>query len=222
MAIVFLSPITGIMKCATSTVDLILEFTEMDSDELLSEEADEFLEFSDDFMVCAVDACGGKMWFNLSTSTRCNGQWTNINKEIAFFSNVGMEELTEIMESISELDDDSIDTLEDFLEQLHQLKKMGNLEQLIGMIPGAGALKDVQVDEKHMKRIEAIILSMTKKERTYPDIINGSRRKRIAKGCGLGVEDVNRLLKQFEQMKKMMKQLSGKNARKMFGRRMGF
>ena len=120
MAIVFLSPITGIMKCATSTVDLILEFTEMDSDELLSEEADEFLEFSDDFMVCAVDACGGKMWFNLSTSTRCNGQWTNINKEIAFFSNVGMEELTEIMESISELDDDSIDTLEDFLETTNE------------------------------------------------------------------------------------------------------
>ena len=100
-------------------------------------------------------------------------------------------------------------TLEDFLEQLHQLKKMGNLEQLIGMIPGAGALKDVQVDEKQMKRIEAIILSMTKKERTYPDIINGSRRKRIANGSGTSVEDVNKLLKQFDQMKKMMKQLTG-------------
>ena len=100
-------------------------------------------------------------------------------------------------------------TLEDFLEQLHQLKKMGNLEQLIGMIPGAGALKDVQVDENQMKRIEAIILSMTKKERTYPDIINGSRRKRIAKGSGTTVEDVNKLLKQFDQMKKMMKQLTG-------------
>ena len=100
-------------------------------------------------------------------------------------------------------------TLEDFLEQLHQLKKMGNLDQLIGMIPGAGSLKDVQVDEKQMKRIEAIILSMTKKERTYPDIINGSRRKRIAKGSGTTVEDVNKLLKQFDQMKKMMKQLTG-------------
>ncbi len=99
-------------------------------------------------------------------------------------------------------------TLEDFLEQLHQLKKMGNLDQLIGMIPGAGSLKDVQVDEKQMVRIEAIILSMTKKERTYPDIINGSRRKRIAKGSGTSVEDVNKLLKQFEQMKKMMKQLT--------------
>ena len=100
-------------------------------------------------------------------------------------------------------------TLEDFLEQLHQLKKMGNLDQLIGMIPGAGSLKDVQVDEKQMKRIEAIILSMTKKERTYPDIINGSRRKRIAKGSGTSVEDVNKLLKQFDQMKKMMKQFTG-------------
>ena len=100
-------------------------------------------------------------------------------------------------------------TLEDFLEQLHQLKKMGNLDQLIGMIPGAGSLKDVQVDENQMKRIEAIILSMTKKERTYPDIINGSRRKRIAKGSGTTVEDVNKLLKQFDQMKKMMKQLTG-------------
>ena len=99
-------------------------------------------------------------------------------------------------------------TLEDFLEQLHQLKKMGNLDQLIGMIPGAGSLKDVQVDEKQMVKIEAIILSMTKKERTYPDIINGSRRKRIAKGSGTSVEDVNKLLKQFDQMKKMMKQLT--------------
>ena len=105
-------------------------------------------------------------------------------------------------------------TLEDFLEQLHQLKKMGNLEQLIGMIPGAGSLKDVQVDEKQMKKIEAIILSMTKKERTYPDIINGSRRKRIAKGSGTTVEDVNKLLKQFDQMKKMMKQLTSMGKRK--------
>ncbi len=105
-------------------------------------------------------------------------------------------------------------TLEDFLEQLHQLKKMGNLDQLIGMIPGAGSLKDVQVDEKQMVKIEAIILSMTKKERTYPDIINGSRRKRIAKGSGTSVEDVNKLLKQFDQMKKMMKQLTAGGKRR--------
>ena len=105
-------------------------------------------------------------------------------------------------------------TLEDFLDQLHQLKKMGNLDQLIGMIPGAGSLKDVQVDEKQMAKIEAIILSMTKKERTYPDIINGSRRKRIANGSGTSVEDVNKLLKQFDQMKKMMKQLTNAGKRK--------
>ena len=73
-----------------------------------------------------------------------------------------------------------------------------------------------------MAKIEAIILSMTKKERLYPDIINGSRRKRIAKGCGMGVEDVNRLLKQFDQMKKLMKQLTGKNMMKKLGRRRGF
>ena len=114
-------------------------------------------------------------------------------------------------------------SLEDFLDQMRQLKKMGNLDQLLGMMPGvnAGALKNAQVDEKQMARIEAIILSMTPEERLKPDIINGSRRRRIAKGCGLGVEDVNRLLKQFDQMKKMMKQLSSKGARKMLGRKMG-
>lgn len=115
-------------------------------------------------------------------------------------------------------------TLEDFLEQMRQLKKMGNLDQILSMMPGAntGALKNAQVDEKQMARIEAIILSMTPEERAKPDMINGSRRKRIAKGCGLGVEDVNRLLKQFDQMKKMMKQLSGMNPRRMRGMRLPF
>ncbi len=109
-------------------------------------------------------------------------------------------------------------TLEDFLEQLRQLKKMGNLDQLLGMLPGAnmGALKNAQVDEGQMAKIEAIILSMTKKERTYPDIINGSRRRRIAAGSGTTVEDVNKLLKQFDQMKKMMKQMTGKGKRRGF------
>ncbi len=110
-------------------------------------------------------------------------------------------------------------TLEDFLMQMRQLKKMGNLDQLLGMIPGlkTGALKDATVDEKQMVRTEAIILSMTKKERTYPDTINGSRRKRIALGSGTSVEEVNKLLKQFEQMKKMMKQMTGLGKRRMFG-----
>ncbi len=117
-------------------------------------------------------------------------------------------------------------SLEDFLEQMRQLKKMGNLDQILGMLPGAnmGALKNAQVDESQMAKIEAIILSMTKKERLHPEIINGSRRKRIAKGSGTTVEDVNKLLKQFEQMKKMMRQLTGGHGkRKMpFGMRLPF
>ncbi len=109
-------------------------------------------------------------------------------------------------------------TLEDFLVQMKQLKKMGNLDQLLSMIPGmsTGALKGATVDEKQMERTEAIILSMTKKEREKPEIINGSRRKRIANGSGTSVEDVNKLLKQFDQMKKMMKQFSGGGKRKGF------
>ena len=110
-------------------------------------------------------------------------------------------------------------TLDDFLDQMKQVKKMGNLEQLMGMMPGVkpGALKNAEIDEKQIGRIEAIILSMTKAERTKPEIINGSRRKRIAKGSGTSVEEVNRLLKQFDQMKKMMKQLTGMGKRRMFG-----
>lgn len=110
-------------------------------------------------------------------------------------------------------------TLDDFLVQMKQLKKMGNIEQLVGMMPGVkpGALKDAQLDESQMGRIEAIILSMTKAERTKPEIINGSRRKRIAKGSGTSVEEVNRLLRQFDQMRKMMKQFTGMGKRRMFG-----
>ena len=107
-------------------------------------------------------------------------------------------------------------TLDDFLEQMQQLRKMGNLEQLMSMIPGVkpGALKDVNMDDSQMKRVEAIILSMTPKERMDPDVINGSRRRRIAKGSGTTVEDINRLLKQFDQMKKMMKQMTGGGKRR--------
>ena len=116
-------------------------------------------------------------------------------------------------------------TLGDFLVQMRQLKKMGNLDQLLGMLPGmnTGALKDAQIDEKQMDRIEAIILSMTEEERCRPEVINGSRRKRIAAGSGTGVEDVNKLLRQFDQMKKLMKQFSGKGAhRKLAGMRLPF
>lgn len=109
-------------------------------------------------------------------------------------------------------------TLDDFLVQMQQLKKMGNVEQLLGMLPGVkpGALKDAQIDENQMKRIEAVILSMTRTERARPEIINGSRRKRIAAGSGTTVEDVNKLLRQFDQMKKMMKQFSGMGKRRSF------
>ncbi|NMA99991.1 MAG: signal recognition particle protein [Firmicutes bacterium] len=103
-------------------------------------------------------------------------------------------------------------TLEDFQEQLAQMKEMGPIDQLIGMIPGMGSakqLKGLEVDESHLKRIEAIIQSMTPEERRKPEIIGGSRRKRIAQGSGTRVQDVNRLLKQFSQTKQMLKQFSG-------------
>ena len=115
-------------------------------------------------------------------------------------------------------------TLDDYLEQLAQLKSMGNLEQLMGMMPGVkpGALKDVKIDEKAMAHTEAIIHSMTKAERERPDIINASRKKRIAAGSGTSVEEVNKLLKQFEQMLKMMKQFTNmgktKQGKRMLGR----
>ncbi len=101
--------------------------------------------------------------------------------------------------------------LNDFLDQFRQMRDMGSMEQLIGMIPGVkpGALKDAQIDEKALSRTEAIILSMTQKEREKPAIINASRRKRIAAGSGTSVEEVNKLLRQFEQMNKMIKQFGG-------------
>ena len=102
-------------------------------------------------------------------------------------------------------------TLNDYLEQFRQIKNMGSLDQLAGMIPGLkpGALKDAKVDEKVLSHTEAIILSMTDYEREHPDVINGSRRRRIAAGSGTSVEEVNRLMKQYDQMNKMIKQLSG-------------
>jgi signal recognition particle subunit SRP54 len=103
-------------------------------------------------------------------------------------------------------------TLEDFRDQLRTIRKMGPLEQIMGMLPGMGNLKELAAnkpDEKQLGQVEAIIGSMTPEERRKQHIINGSRRKRIAKGSGTKVEDVNRLLKQFVQMQKMMKQLGG-------------
>ena len=101
-------------------------------------------------------------------------------------------------------------TLDDYLDQFAQLKNMGSLEQIMGMMPGmkAGALKDAKIDEKAIARTEAIIKSMTKRERQKPDILNASRKKRIAAGSGTTVEEVNKLLKQFEQTRTLMKQFS--------------
>ena len=113
-------------------------------------------------------------------------------------------------------------TLDDFLDQLQQVKKLGPLEQVLSMLPGMGnlkQLKDVKIDEKELSRVEAIIKSMTKKERRDPAIINGSRRKRIATGSGTKVQDVNKLLKQFAEAKKMMKRFQGmqKSGKKSLG-----
>lgn len=102
-------------------------------------------------------------------------------------------------------------TLEDFLEQMQQIKKMGPLQNVLGMLPGIGSkLKDVDIDDNAMKKPEAIIRAMTPKERRNPGILNASRRKRIALGAGVTVQDVNQLMRQFEQMQKMMKQFSGR------------
>jgi signal recognition particle subunit SRP54 len=101
---------------------------------------------------------------------------------------------------------------DDFLGQIQQIKKMGNMKDLVGMIPGAGkALKDVDIDDDAFKGIEAIIRSMTKEERGNPHIIKGSRRQRIATGSGSSVNDVNKLLKQFEDMRKMMRVMNDKS-----------
>jgi signal recognition particle subunit SRP54 len=117
--------------------------------------------------------------------------------------------------------------LEDFRNQLRQVKKLGSLEQIIGMIPGLNKMKlpDGGVDDKDLTRVEAIINSMTRKERTDYTVINGSRRLRIANGSGTQVQDVNRLLKQFAEMRKMMKSMtSGKMGKmgRMLGGRMPF
>ena len=100
--------------------------------------------------------------------------------------------------------------LDDFLEQMEQMKSMGSMEDILKMLPGAGKLGDIQVDEKELERTKAIIRSMTKAERHDPDILNASRRKRIARGSGTSVQEVNRLMNQFSQSKQLMKQLSGR------------
>ena len=113
-------------------------------------------------------------------------------------------------------------TLQDFYDQMVQLKSMGSMEDILAQMPGGASMKDIKLDPKAMAHTEAIILSMTPKERENPAIIGASRKKRIAAGCGLRVEDVNKLLKSFEQMKKLMKQFSSPGAAKKLKRMGGF
>ncbi|EAC2788497.1 signal recognition particle protein [Listeria monocytogenes] len=119
---------------------------------------------------------------------------------------------TEKMKAMEQKMKDNSMTLDDFLEQLQQVKQMGPLDELLKMMPGANKMKgldNINVDDKQLGHIEAIIKSMTKNEKDNPDIINASRRKRIARGSGRPVQEINRLLKQFGEMKKMMKQMTG-------------
>src|ERR1700722_12295133 len=102
--------------------------------------------------------------------------------------------------------------LNDFLQQMQQIKKMGNIKDIAGMLPGMGAIKDTENDEKSFKHIEAIIQSMTPKEKANPQLLNGSRKKRIADGSGTNIQEVNKLIKQFEDMNKMMKMMNNKHA----------
>ena len=111
---------------------------------------------------------------------------------------------------------------DDFLNQIHQIKKMGNLKDLASMIPGVGkAIRDIDIDDNAFKGIEAIIYSMTPQERKNPAILNTSRRQRIAKGSGTNIQEVNRLIKQFDQTRKMMKMVTGAGMKGMMGRMKG-
>ncbi len=118
------------------------------------------------------------------------------------------------LEAAKKLEENKFD-LNDLLAQFQQIKKMGSLKSILSMMPGVGnKVKDMDIDDKQMQRVEAIITSMTAKERAKPEILNASRRKRIAAGCGQRVEDVNRLMHQYEQMKKMFKQMNSKGGKR--------
>ncbi len=121
------------------------------------------------------------------------------------------------LETAKKLQENKFD-MNDLLAQFQQIKKMGNIKDVLAMMPGVGnQIKDADIDERAMLRVEAIIKSMTKKEREKPDLLNASRRRRIAAGSGTSVEEVNRLMRQYEQMKKMFKQMNNKG----FAKRMG-
>ncbi len=113
-------------------------------------------------------------------------------------------------------------TFEDFYNQIQQIKKMGNVKDLVGMIPGMSkAMKGVEIEDDAFKSVEAIIQSMTPKEKENPSIINGSRKKRIASGSGTSIQDVNKLIKQFDDTRKMMKLMNNKGAMASMMKKMG-
>ena len=113
--------------------------------------------------------------------------------------------------------------LNDLLDQLQQVRKMGSMKDILSMLPGVGGkIKDLDIDEHQFDRVQAIIYSMTPEERSKPELINPSRKRRIAAGCGMKVEDVNKLLNQHKQMLKMFKQFNSKGAKRRFGRMGGF
>ncbi len=124
----------------------------------------------------------------------------------------------EAMEAAKKLEENRFD-MNDLLAQFKQIKKMGSLKSILSMIPGVEKqIRDVDIDDRQMLRVEAIITSMTKKERAKPDILNASRRRRIAAGSGTSVEEVNKLVKQYDQMKKMFKLMNSNSGKKKFGR----
>ena len=123
---------------------------------------------------------------------------------------LGMGDIVSLVERLQKKIQKNQFDFNDFLTQINQIKKMGNIKELASMIPGVGkAIKDIDIDDNAFKSIEAIIYSMTPEERTHPEILNGSRRMRIAKGSGTNIQEVNRLLKQFDQTRKMMKMVTG-------------
>ena len=132
---------------------------------------------------------------------------------------VNQEELKKVEENLRK----NTFTFDDFLIQFEQIKKMGNIADLVAMIPGLGAKVNASdIDETKLTKFKAIIQSMTKKERQNPDLIKASQKKRIAAGSGTTIQDVNQLMKQFEQTKQMVKNLSGRNMQRMFGRKINF
>lgn len=112
-------------------------------------------------------------------------------------------------------------TLEDFLEQFAQIKKMGSMQDILGMIPGGNKIQAGDIDERQINKVEAIIRSMTPRERRHPELLQASRKRRIAAGSGTSVQQVNQLLRQFEQIRKMMKQFGGKGGKRKLMRGFG-